>query len=74
MTPPTSFSQLRKAFFARLVVHRSQLFAGMIERAKACGQIRPDIAPEFVVDLIAGTILFRTLFTSLFVPPSRQFP
>lgn len=66
--------EIFKAFFARLVVPRSQQFAGMIERAKGRGQIRPDIAPEFVVDLIAGPILFRTLFTSLFVPPPANYP
>ncbi len=63
-----------QAFFTRLVVTRSQQFAGMIERAKARGQIRADIAPEFVVDLIAGPVLFRMLFTSLVVPPPPDFP
>lgn len=66
--------EIFKAFFVRLVVPRSQQFAGMIERAKARGQIRPDIAPEFIVDLVAGPILFRTLFTSLVVPPPANFP
>ncbi len=66
--------EIFQAFFARLVVPRSQQFAGMIERAKARGQIRADVAPEFVVDLIAGPILFRVLFTSLVSPPPADFP
>lgn len=66
--------EIFQAFFTRLVVPRSQQFSGMIERAKARGQIRSDIAPEFVVDLIAGPILFRTLFTSLVSPPPADFP
>ncbi|MGH2498216.1 MAG: TetR/AcrR family transcriptional regulator [Ktedonobacteraceae bacterium] len=63
-----------KAFYARLVVPRSQQFASMIERAKARGQIRSDIAPEFVVDLVAGPILFRTLFTSLVTSTPADYP
>ena len=66
--------EIFQAFFTRLVVPRSQQFAGMIERAKARGQIRSDIAPEFVVDLVAGPILFRALFTSLVAPPPANFP
>ena len=46
----------------------------MIERAKARGQIRTDVEPEFVVDLVAGPILFRALFTSLVSPPPANFP
>ncbi len=66
--------EIFQAFFTRLVVPRSQQFGGMIERAKARGQIRPDVAPEFVVDLVAGPILFRTLFTSLVAPTPDDFP
>lgn len=66
--------EIFQAFVARMVVPRSQQFAGMIERAKARGEIRADVAPEFVVDLIAGPILFHTLFTSLVAPTPEDFP
>ena len=66
--------EIFQAFFTRLIVPRSQQFTGMIERAKARGQIRPDVEPEFVVDLIAGPVLFRALFTSLVSPPGADFP
>lgn len=66
--------EIFQAFFTRLVVPRSQLFSGMIERAKARGEIRSDVAPEFVVDLVAGPILFHTLFTSLVAPTPDDFP
>ena len=66
--------EIFQAFFTRLVVPRSQLFSGMIERAKARGEIRSDVAPESVVDLVAGPILFHTLFTSLVAPTPDDFP
>ena len=69
-TNPEIFS----TFVARMVVPRSQMFSGMIERAKARGEIRLDIPPEFVVDLIAGPILFHTLFTGLVAPTPEDFP
>lgn len=59
-----------QAFHSRLVVPRLQRFMQMVDQAKARGQIRPDVDALFVVELVAGPMLYHQLLTSLISPPS----
>lgn len=43
----------------RLLVHRRAVVAGIIDRAKARGEIKHPVDPDTVIDLIGGALLFR---------------
>ena len=45
---------------------------GMIERARVRGELRPDVDPVVVMDLIGGPIFFHFIF-SLFMPGEGPF-
>jgi AcrR family transcriptional regulator len=65
---------ISQAFFKRLFAPRLQEFTRMIERAKARGELRPDVDVVLLVDLFAGPIIARMFFTSLISPPSEHWP
>ncbi len=60
--------EIFQAFYSRIIVPRLQQFTSMIEQAKARGELRADIDPLTMVDLLAGPLFFRMLFTSLISP------
>ena len=57
--------EIFQAFYSRIIVPRLNQFTAMIEQAKSRGELRPDIDPLIMVDLLAGPLFFRMLFTSL---------
>ena len=62
-----------QAFYSRIIVPRLGQFTHMIERAKSRGELLPDIDPLLMVDLLAGPLFFRVLFTSLVSAPSDDW-
>ncbi|HEV2583677.1 MAG TPA: TetR/AcrR family transcriptional regulator [Ktedonobacteraceae bacterium] len=66
--------EISQAFFNRLFAPRLQQFTHMIERAKARGELQPDVDVVLLVDLFAGPLIARLFFTSLISPPSEQWP
>jgi AcrR family transcriptional regulator len=65
--------QIFQAFYSRIIVPRLSQFTHMIECAKLRGELRPDIDPLLMVDLLAGPLFFRILFTSLVSAPSNDW-
>lgn len=63
-------SEIYRVFHARLIAPRMQQFTQMVERAKARGELPQDIDPLLIVDLIAGPLFFRSLFSSFVAQPS----
>ena len=51
-----------RADFQRLVTARRALCAEVIDRAKQRGEVRTDVDPDLVLDLIGGVIVYRKLF------------
>jgi AcrR family transcriptional regulator len=67
---------LFRFFYERRLGPRLQLFRQMIERAQACGEIRKDLDPFIVLNLITGPLVFQLLFAGLLasVPHPDDFP
>ena len=55
--------------FTQLVFPRFQRFFHMVEQAQARGEIRGDIDPELVLELVAGSLYFRWIMRML-IPTS----
>jgi AcrR family transcriptional regulator len=56
---------LFRFFYERRLRPRLQHFRQMIERAQACGEIRKDLDPLVVLDLLTGPLVFHLLFARL---------
>jgi AcrR family transcriptional regulator len=67
---------LYRFFYERRLRPRLQLFRQMIERAQACGEIRKDLDPLVVLDLLTGPLVFHLLFARLLAsaPHPDDFP
>jgi AcrR family transcriptional regulator len=67
---------LFRFFYERRLRPRLQLFRQMIERAQACGEIRKDLDPLVVLDLLTGPLVFHLLFARLLAsaPYPDDFP
>jgi Tetracyclin repressor-like, C-terminal domain len=61
--------QLYPVFHERLIAPRSRQIINLIERAQAHGELRQDLNPLLVLDLIAGAGWYRILF-SKYISPS----
>src|SRR5689334_2502748 len=57
-----------KTFTPRLLTPRIEYFAGMVERAKARGELRDDLDWQLVLELVAGPIFYRVIFGDSIVP------
>ena len=53
--------ELFELFDAALVQPRRKVIGAIVERAKARGEIRPDVDVDLVIDLIAGPMLYRLI-------------
>lgn len=61
-------SSVFQVFLSQLILPRFQQFEQMVEKAQARGEIRRDIPPDIVVDLLVGPVLFRWLATNTLTP------
>ena len=66
--------EIFQAFYSRIIVPRLTQFTSLIEQAKARGELRADIDPLIMVDLLAGPLFFRMLFTSLISTLPEDWP
>lgn len=66
--------EIFQAFANRLFMPRLQQFTRMIDHAKQRGELQPDIDPVMLVDLFAGPLIARMLFTSLIAPTPDDWP
>ncbi len=55
--------EMHELFSAHLVEPRRRVVRGIIERAKARGEIREDIDPEIAVDLMVGPMIYRVIIS-----------
>ncbi|MDQ2714605.1 MAG: TetR/AcrR family transcriptional regulator [Chloroflexota bacterium] len=56
--------QIVQAIQSRLMTPRMQRFSNLVKHAQARGEIRADLDPVVVVDLIGGALFFCLLFSS----------
>jgi len=62
-------------FHASIIAPRLQQLTEFVQRAQARGEIRPDLDPLFVIDLIAGPALYRLLLSGIMTsPPPPDLP
>jgi AcrR family transcriptional regulator len=63
-----------QVFLKQLIIPRFQHFFYMVEQAKAREEIRKDIDPALVMDLVAGSLYFHWIVTRYVVPMSSTSP
>ncbi len=56
--------QIVQAIQSRLMAPRMQRFVNLVKHAQAQGEIRADLDPVVVVDLVGGALFYRLLFSS----------
>ncbi|MEO6889730.1 MAG: TetR/AcrR family transcriptional regulator [Ktedonobacteraceae bacterium] len=56
--------QIVQALQSRLMVPRMQRFINLVKHAQARGEIRADLDPVVIVDLVGGALFYRLLFSS----------
>ncbi len=66
--------EIFQVFFRQIVIPRFQYFFHRVEQAKARGEIRKDIDPKLVMDLVAGALFFHWIVTRNFMPTSSTSP
>jgi AcrR family transcriptional regulator len=55
--------EMHALFHARLVEPRRRVVRGIVERAKARGEIRPEVDTEVAVDLMVGPFIYRLIIS-----------
>jgi AcrR family transcriptional regulator len=63
MAESVADDDLHELFYKRLVVPRRQVVLELVARAVARGEIRDDLDPEVVVDLLAGPLVYRVIIS-----------
>jgi AcrR family transcriptional regulator len=58
----------------QLILPRFQRFFHIVEQAQARGEIRGDIGPELVLDLVAGSLYFHWVMMRYLMPTSSPSP
>jgi AcrR family transcriptional regulator len=58
----------------QLIIPRFQRFTRMVEQAQAREEIRGDIDPELVMDLVAGSLYFHWIIMRNVMPTSSSYP
>ncbi len=67
--------EIYSTFHASIIAPRLQELSQFVERAQARGEIRADLDPLFVIDLIAGPALYRLLLSGIMTsPPPPDLP
>jgi len=66
--------EIFQAFLKQLIIPRFQHFFYMVEQAKARKEIRKDIDPTLVMDLVAGSLYYHWIVTRYVVPTSSTSP
>jgi AcrR family transcriptional regulator len=67
--------EIYSTFHASIIAPRLQELTQFVQRAQARGEIRPDLDPLFVIDLIAGPALYRLLLSGIMTsPPPPDLP
>jgi AcrR family transcriptional regulator len=67
--------EIYQTFHASIIAPRLQEISRFVERAQARGEIRADLDPLFVIDLIAGPALYRMLLSGIMTsPPPPDLP
>ena len=56
----------------QLIIPRLQRFVHMVEQAQARGQVRKDIEPALVLELISGTLMIHWVLTQSRLPSSTS--
>lgn len=64
---------LFKAYQDTIIAPRLQQLTALVERAQARGEIRSDLDPGVVVDLLNGAVMFRFLITAHVLPTAPDF-
>src|SRR3712207_4172923 len=55
--------ELHEIFYARLVEPRRELVRVLLRRAVARGEIRDDLDPELLVDVLVGPLVYRIIIS-----------
>jgi AcrR family transcriptional regulator len=66
--------EIFQVFLKQLIIPRFQHFYDLVEQAKAREEIRKDIDPALVMDLVAGSLYFHWIVTRYVVPASSTPP
>jgi AcrR family transcriptional regulator len=66
--------EIFQVFLKQLIIPRFQQFFYMVEQAKAREEIRKDIDPALVMDLVAGSLYYHWIVTRFVVPASSTSP
>jgi AcrR family transcriptional regulator len=66
--------EIFQAFLKQLIIPRFQHFFYMVEQAKARKEIRKDIDPTLVMDLVAGSLYYHWIVTRYVMPMSSTSP
>jgi AcrR family transcriptional regulator len=66
--------EIFQVFLKQLIIPRFQHFYYMVEQAKAREEIRKDIDPALVMDLVAGSLYFHWIVTRYVAPSSSTSP
>jgi AcrR family transcriptional regulator len=67
---PGVHAELARRLDERYLRPRRAVIAGLLRRAADAGQMRPDLDPELLIDLVLGAALYRWLVTGQ--PVNRQ--
>ena len=67
--------EIYQTFHASIIAPRLQQLTQFVQHAQARGEIRSDLDPLFVIDLIAGPALYRLLLSGIMtLPPPPDLP
>jgi AcrR family transcriptional regulator len=66
--------EIFQVFLKQLIIPRFQHFYDLVEQAKAREEIRKDIDPALVMDLVAGSLYFHWIVTRYVVPAPSTSP
>ena len=64
--------EIYHVFYEKLVASRVQQFRQIVERAKARGELRPDLDTTFIVSLIFTSLVYSNIFTELIDPYAKS--
>jgi AcrR family transcriptional regulator len=64
--------EIYRVFYEKLVTPRIQQFRQMVERAKARGELRPELDTTFIVSLIFTLLVYGPFFTELIDLDAQQ--
>jgi len=64
--------EIYHVFYEKLVASRVQQFRQIVERAKARGELRPDLDTTFIVSLIFTSLVYSNIFAELIDPYAKS--